>query len=139
MNLITDRTYLDVLSRTEKGNYGPDDLNRVESAVAQLIVLAKAAGVDINLVVKADWDYPEVFSADSWSTYGQMMRYLGNVNELCNALDVSARLPEKMEFLDYIGANQIEKALLLTYERVKSILQLFQYSGEVYAGEESGL
>ena len=45
-------------------------------------------------------------------------------------------LPETMENLTVDGANNIEKALLLAYPRIENALQIFRYSGEVFAGEE---
>ena len=137
MNLITDRTKSDVLLRTEKGLYGSVDLNRVETAVAELIALAKALDVNCDLKVKTDWGLPEEFSTESWSTKGQMERYLSNVNRLCQAMELEADIPSSMKHLTWEGANQIEQALELVYVRIQTILQVFQFSGEIFAGEEN--
>lgn len=137
MNLITDRTKSDVLLGTEKGVYGIADLNRVESAVAELLALAKALDVRCNLKVKTDWGLPGEFSAETWPAKGQMERYLSNVNRLCQAMELAADLPSSMDHLTWKGANQIEQALLLTYARIQNILQTFRFSGELFAGEEN--
>lgn len=139
MELITDRTKSDVLLGTEKGHYSAADLNRVERAVAELALLAKALDLHEDIRVKTDWSEPEVFSANQWPTNTQMVRYLHNVHRLCDAVTLTASLPSSMERLTWEGANQIEQALLLTYERIQNILQAFRFSGEFNAGEENGI
>ena len=139
MELVTDRTKSDVLLGTEKGRYGASDLNRVESAVAELAVLAKKLGVSKHFDVKTDWGMPGEFSAAQWPTKKQMARYLNNVWQLCNAVDLAVNLPLSMEHLTWNGANQIEEALSLVYERIQNILKIFRYSGEFFAGEENYL
>lgn len=138
MNLITDRTKADVLLGNEKGRYGIADLNRVEGAVAELLVLAKPLDINIEQV-KTDWNLPGTFSATEWPTVGQMRRYLGNVSRLCRAVEVMANLPASMEDLNWEGANQIERALLAVEARINHIIEVFRYSGEFFAGEENGL
>lgn len=139
MNLITDRTYADVLLGTEKGCYGVADLNRVEQAVAELVGIAKALDIQDDFVIKLDWGLPGVFSAVEWPAEGQMVRYLRNIARLCETVAVAAELPPSMENLTWKGANQIEQALELVYTRIRTILQAFQYSGEIFAGEENDL
>lgn len=139
MKLITDRTKSDVLLGTEKGRYSVSDLNRVETAVAELSEIAKKLGVNKQFEVKTDWDLPESFSAAAWPTKKQMTRYLDNVRSLCEAVELVAKLPATMEHLTWDGANQIEEALSLVYERIQRILATFRYSGEFFAGEENYL
>ena len=139
INLITDRTQADVLMKTEKGFYGPADLNRVEAAVAELFGIAKALDVPYEPVIKLDWGLSDVFSPEQWPTVGQMHRYLDNVFRLCQGVEIAAELPASMEQMTWEGANQIERALELVYARVQNILQIFQFSGEIFAGEENEL
>ena len=139
MEFITDRTKSDVLLGTEKGRYSVSDLNRVETAVAELSVLAKNLGVNRQFDVKTNWDLPGSFSAAAWPTKKQMARYLNNVQSLCEAVELSASLPLSMEHLTWDGANQIEVALSLVYERIQRVLKIFRYSGEFFAGEENYL
>lgn len=139
MELITDRTKSDVLLGTEKGHYSAADLNRVESAAAELTLLAKKLDIHTRISTKTDWAEPGTFSINTWPTKAQMTRYLGNVHSLCDAVELAANVPASMEHLTWEGANQIERALLLTYERIQSILQIFRFSGEFYAGEEKGI
>lgn len=139
MEFVTDRTKSDVLLGTEKGRYSVSDLNRVENAVAELAELAKKLGVNKQFDVKTDWDLPGEFLAAAWPTKKNMARFLNNVHSLCEAVELAAKLPTSMEHLTWDGANQIEEALSLVYERIQRILKIFRYSGEFFAGEENYL
>ena len=136
MNLVTDRTLEDVLSGNEKGVYAYTDLNRVEQAVANLCDLARALDISLELDIKTDWQRTGGFSADTWPVKSQMERYLGNVAAVGKAFGLSTPLPASMAELDYRGANQIENALLQAWRRVVNVMGAFQYSGELFAGEE---
>ena len=136
MEFVTDRTLADVQQGTAKGSYSAEDLNRVESAVKELSRLAAALDVCYEPITKTDWATAGVFSANTWPTLSQMQRYLQNVSDLCSAIEIKADLPRSMEELDWQGANRIEEALQAVDIRVHSILQAFQYSGELFAGEE---
>ena len=139
IQLVFDRTEADVLIGNKKGHYGPEDLNRVESAVAELQEMIKQLDMYPELTVKTDWTAPGTFSADSWPVESQVQRYLENVKILSRALGLSPALPERMHRLDWQGANQIEYALQQVYARVQSILKTYEYSGERFAGEEKYL
>lgn len=139
MDLITNRTEEDVLLQNSRGTYGHEDLNRVEEAVAKLCTLAKQLDIQLDLTTKTDWGVPGAFSLDTWPTAEQMARYLGNVCALCDALSLKTSIPKTMEHLTFEGANEIENALLLVYNRVQGVLQTYQFSGELYAGEENVL
>ena len=139
IQLITDRTELDVLYGTEKGKYNAEDLNRVEKAVEELIPLAKKIGANKTITVKTDWDIPGPFSDNEWPTISQMKRYLNNVMYLCEAVELNANIPNSMERLNWEGANQIEAAIETVYSRIQKIIQIFRYSGEFFAGEETCL
>lgn len=139
MKLITDREKADVLLKTPKGQYGPEDLNRVEGAVAELSALAEALDIHFDPEIKTDWGLPGAFSANTWPTQQQMARYLGNVAGLCAAVEVSAGLPGTMENLSFQDANRIEAALEAVYMRIQRVLQIFRYSGTFFAGEENRL
>ena len=136
MNLITDRTENDVLNGTAKGKYTAEDLNRVEQAVAELYDQAKALGIDPPGYFKTDWDSMALFSPKTWPTKKQMQRYLANITHLCEGVKAAEGLPVTMENLTWEMANNIEKALLLAYPRIQNTIQIFRYSGEIFAGEE---
>lgn len=139
MEFITDRTKTDVLLGTEKGFYGWEDLNRVETAVKELSNLAKLLGVRETVETKTNWGFPGVFSADQWPTKTQMERYITNVHIVCSSVEMAAGLPDTMEGLNWQSANQIEKALQNTYERLNKTIANIKYSGEIFAGEENCL
>ena len=140
MVLITDRTEADALLGNEKGKYRYTDLNRVEQAVAELCALAPHIDCYPKLSTKTDWGAPGVYSVHSWPTDEQMQRYLQNVTALCDLFSVEAGdVPQSPDYLDWQGANAIEKALQDVYLRVISIINSFRYSGEIFAGEENVL
>ena len=139
MNLITDRTRSDVLLNTEKGRDEAADLNRVEEAVGNLCLIARTKVPLALLTTKTDWGQPGLFSSREWPAWSQMERYLNNVKNLCSSVGIAAPLPASMRGLTYEGANQIEKALLLVQEHLSKNEKNFQYSGEIFAGEENGI
>lgn len=136
MQLIIDRTEADVLLRNEKGYYKSSDLNRVEAFTEALLPLLPQMDIHLTLETKTDWALTDAFSQDSWPVKRQMQRYLGNVRALCDAVGLQPALPESMERLTHIGANQIEQALLDVHGRIEGVLSTYRFSGEVFAGEE---
>ena len=93
-----------------KGGYNYTDLNRVETAVAEL-----AGQLGLTLTTKTNWtcwDRP---------VQSDMERYLGNVvaiRDACSADLDFPTLPSTMSGLTYSGANSIEKVLLMVYEKL---------------------
>lgn len=140
IQMVTDRSEADVLLGNAKGVYSYTDLNRVEGAVAELFELANDVGFHFTSEVKTNWSEPEVFTKLTWPAVGQMERYIRNVNSLCDAFYVSHQnLPSSMSGLTWKGANAIEEALEMVYNRIQNIISTYRYSGEIYAGEETGL
>ena len=134
MTLITDRTEADVISRNHKGSLGPDDLNRVESAVAELAEAGKQLGIRLELVTRTDWGTPGVFPAN-FPAESEMRRYLANVRKIRDGFELTAPLPPSMRRLTHTGANNIEKTLALAYQRVERTVPNFVFCGEFFAGE----
>ena len=139
MVFVTDRTEADVLLGTAKGKYRAEDLNRVESAVQELCILAHKLDIHVDLITKTDWSGPGAFAAGNWPTQTQLIRYLENVVTLCEHFPNEVKLPTSMEKLDFRGANAIEQALEYVYNRVTAVLSIYRFSGELYAGEEFSL
>lgn len=106
-----------------KGGYNYTDLNRVESAVAEM-----AADLNLDLVTKTDWtvwDFP---------TRAEMTRYLSNIARIRDAVGGGSGLPElptRMDYLTYEEANTIELVLQQARRRLESAPR----SGEIYSGE----
>lgn len=165
MDLVTDRTLVDVQQRNAKGTYNATDLNRVEAAVGELsedlldaldtvdqyaadkgiatddvFRLPYQAG-DITVTTKTDWAMTDI------PTQSEMGRYLSNVRAVAGALESPhPPLPDGMFRLTYEGANNIERSLELVEpaledavarirDRIDRTAQALLYSGDVYAGE----
>jgi len=115
------------ISEAAKGGYNYTDLNRVETAVAEL-----AGQLGLTLTTKTDWtcwDMP---------VQSDMERYLGNVVAIRDACPGNAEfpsLPNSMSGLTYVGANNIEKVLKIVYERMSKSNEDYIQSGEIYCGE----
>ena len=93
-----------------KGAYNYTDLNRVETAVAEL-----AETLELALVTKTNWTLWDV------PVVSDMERYLGNVvaiRDACPGETEFPTLPSSMDGLTYEGANSIEKVLMLVYENL---------------------
>lgn len=138
VQMVTDRTEADVIQGNAKGIYGYTDLNRVESAVAELFEMANEMGFNFTSEVKTDWAAPGPFSLADWPTEGQMERYLNNVKSLASAFSVSqAKLPKTMSDLSFMGANAIEECIENVFTVIQNTIQNYKYCGELYAGEVS--
>ena len=112
--------------------YNYSDLNRVEAKTTEVAELLTAQGYVTTVVVKTDWlmtDFP---------TQTEMNRYLGNVkkcvNNFCKMPGIT--LPDTMDRLDYIGANNIEKMLVGIEKLLEYMLAVMRYSGTFYSGNE---
>lgn len=157
--LITDRTFDDVRSLTNKGLYRAEDLNRVESAMAYL------AGRLTNFGYKANISAPSInhaeptgeFTEDDDGTliavmrrwtdgtwiesdipdFDQMKRYLENLEIVRFAAPVfptTPQVPPDMDMLTYREANDIEQILVDVDHIMNNIEAAWMYSGEIYAG-----
>jgi hypothetical protein len=106
-----------------KGAYNYTDLNRVETAVAEL-----SSALGLELTTKTDWTMWDI------PTQADMTRYLSNVERIRNAVWSGVDLPDvprRMDNLTYEDANNIERILLETRKRFQSAPQC----GEIYSGE----
>lgn len=110
-----------------KGAYNYTDLNRVESAVAEI---AKMMG--LNLTTKTDWSLWDI------PLKSDMDRYLRNViaiRDLCPKSMKFPSLPKTMNHLTFEYANNIEKVLKIAYESYGDYCEKYVQSGEIYCGE----
>ena len=153
LNLITNRTAEDVArwkalhdkgwaamtaaERTEwsngmKGAYKHTDLNRVESAVQELMTRFQSMGSTISLTVKTDW------TRTGWPTKADMDRYFGNVEALRQETGVSLNAPATpttARKFDYQKANDLEKILLAVESWLDAKGNSWYYTGELKSGE----
>ena len=118
MSLITDRTWEDVQERNGKGYYTTRDLDRVERTVQTICDQLRLLGTDLQLAIKTDWKMEYCVPVRE-----TMKRYLDNVRQIVQQLDLHAELPVSMEHLDWQGANQIELALQQAQEKLEKMLQ----------------
>ena len=123
MALVTDRTESDALLGNEKGLYSYTDLNRVETAVSEIVEQFPPLGVSEQLTVKTDWGLPGDFSAAEWPVASQMARYLGNVAKIKRIFIISSALPNTMENLTWHGANST-KTVDLSDEQLKMMVDI---------------
>ena len=135
MELVTDRTDADVRSRSKKGVYGPEDLNRVETAVSELVAMARQLDKPLELVTKTDWAPPGQFP-DGFPTRSEMDRYLSNVRRIRDAFGLRIALPSSMRRLTHQGANSIERVLEAAFLAADQTIPNFIFCGELFAGEE---
>lgn len=133
LHLITDRTKNDVLFETEKGFYNYTDLNRVESAAEYVAARLTGIGCCTTLYPKTLWDM------EKKPTSEEMKRYLANIYICVRQLGIPSdvfNLPQTMNSLDYMGANNIEKCLEMIDLYISNMQKQQLYSGTIYAGEE---
>lgn len=126
-NMTTDEKNSWVSGEAAKGAYNYTDLNRVESAVAEI-----ADVFGLNLTTKTDWTLSDI------PDQVDMERYLANVVAIRDACpgDVTfPPLPNSMNGLNYQGANNIEKVLEIAYKYWLDSQEKYIQSGEIYCGE----
>lgn len=136
MELITDRTEMDVISGTPKGVYSVTDLNRVENAVKEIGFMLSDLGFAVALKTKTDWSIINDFSINSWPVETQMQRYLSNIDAIKKTLSIQIQIPKTMDLLNWSSANNIERVLQTAYTRIEGIKNSYRYSGELIAGED---
>ncbi len=109
-------------TKATKGAYNYSDLNRVEQLVAEI-----SESLRLGLVTRT-WDIQDVPSV------ADMTRYLTNIATIRKVLpnkDQNHSLPEAMQNLTYMTANNIEKILLAAIKYQKGVYR----TGELFCGE----
>lgn len=146
MDLITDRTELDVTNETSKGFYNVEDLIRVESAVLEIIEKLRVTQPSMynavkNIVTKTDWqklkintDY-SIIDSSEMINQAQMERYIGNIKQLQSVFHLSFVFPNAMNGLTYEDANNIERCLTFINQLIEISNQVWAYCNEKYCGE----
>lgn len=132
LHLVTDRTARDVADGTEKGFYNASDLSRVGAACGYVAGRLRACGYAAEVVAKIDWTMADI------PTESDCARYLENVRVLRDVLalgDGTPGVPESMEFLDCMQANDIEKILEDVDDSIVRMMAAYCYAGEIYGGE----
>lgn len=117
--LITDRTQQDVSERNPKGYYAASDLNRVGYAMDYLANIIRGYGYTLEVNTKTDW------TDEGWKLSGEMVKYLQSLNNLKGVFSTLVELPETMEKINYVDANNIEQLLLTIDETVARVVAGF--------------
>jgi hypothetical protein len=122
-----------------KGTYNYIDLNRVESAVNEIVIELKKLGIDLDLVTKVDWNFEDLAGNDDKT---QMDRYIGNVKKLKNwSYWVSSPpIPKSMNNLDVKNANNIEEFLQKVYNQTEKFKDVYYFCDqELFCGDYGNL
>lgn len=107
LNLIYDRTQADVDNKTSKGVYNASDLNRVEAAMAALATRLNALGYNIQ-VTQNNWQTGAIPHKSDMDTY---ITAIAEIRAALTVADSTPELPESAAYLNWQGANAIEKML----------------------------
>lgn len=122
---VYDRTLEDVKARNEKGTYNATDLNRVQSACDEIAAALTAAGIPVSI----SW------TRSSWATSyipteAEMTEYLENIGKIKAALPNTAPAPPaSMAYLNYEGANKIERMLYEVETLLNNMLSIYPRAG----------
>lgn len=121
--MITDRTPADVRAGNAKGTYNYTDLNRVG---AKMIEVGTLLGISIR--AKTDWNETDI------PTVSQMNSYIANLRYIQQTAVNAPAIPDTMDNLTYIGANNIEKMLVYAEGYVDRIINSYKYCGAANCG-----
>ena len=154
MYLITDRTRQDVLrvlslnakweagtitaseqlewSMNMKGAYNASDLNRVGAAVARITERLAAAGIFIQTVGKADWTEADYNNEAALDYY---LKDVSLVRGALAVLDTTPPVPDDLQGLTWVEANNIEKILEDVDMLITNMMLAWYYAGDIYTGE----
>ena len=136
--LITDRTDADIDSDELRGSYDFRALNRVTAAMKDLESRLEAMGYvtgynPVNIkhldgTISTVWD-----EHDEDIRSPQLEAYRSNIKALRNSIAMllnTPEIPQSMELLDYIKANNIEQILVDIDVLIQSMRQSRLYAGQ---------
>jgi alpha-glucosidase (family GH31 glycosyl hydrolase) len=130
-DLVTDRTFADVLMRNERGTYNASDLNRISLAAQMLNLYCSSLGYSAGKASDRMWFAEEIPTEEELlDFYEGILR-----QDVLNYAKTKQSLPESLKNLDYEGANNIEKFLYLSIEAVENIPKSYIYADEIFGGE----
>lgn len=145
--LITDRTQADV-SRVRylqskgsglwtsaeeaewltdlKGAYNASDLNRVGNALNYLQnLLNVTCGLNLHMEPKIDWTAWDIPTETQMNTYRQQIQQIRD----CLSYPAGTANAPDVRYLNYVGANNIEKILQTCDQLITNIQFAFRYTG----------
>ena len=133
--LITDRTAEDVTKKTEKGFYNDSDLNRVGAAMAYIRDRFNDNGYDVDISPDTAWTESDIPTPDDMTLY---LGCLGTLRAVLPLPEGTPKVPDSMENLTYVTANDIEKILETVDDVLTKSITFVWYSGDIYSGEVAG-
>lgn len=115
-----------------RGAYNATDLNRVNTAMEYINGWISNSGYATGYVdQEIEWTMSDIQVQTQMATYLNNVAAIGSVFPLKNP----PTLPESIVYLTYIGANAIEKILVLA-DKIHPLMEKTPfYSGEVFCGE----
>lgn len=128
-NLVFDRTQLDILNDTEKGQYTHIDLNRIEAWCVYLAEILNSYSYPVKIETKTNW----LESDYHWSK--DLERIRQNINTLKQAYFSFTQVPENLEYMTWQKANDIEKILYEIDKILKHMKNNFVYCGVAGCGQ----
>lgn len=122
---VYDRTFADVQAMNAKGTYNKEDLNRVISACDEIAAELTAAGFPVSLTwLRSTWTVANI------PTVEEMQNYLDNIALIKAAIpNAATSIPASMSYLDYIGANNIEKMLFEIQSLIENMGAIYPRAG----------
>ena len=116
-----------VTNRTSAVNYGVSDFNRVEYAVEAMAAALRETGDNYTPSTQTTWENTNTWG--NWPSAENMKRYLRNVRVLYvqTGFKIPSGVPATMEYLNYNGANAIEKALGDYYTYLQQAISEYKY------------
>ena len=130
-DLITDRTAADVTMKTRKGAYNASDLNRVTAAAEYVHALLVNLGYDAADQTGQRWFVNDIPTRNEMTAHHNAVIGL----DVIGYAHKKIALPTTAAKLNYEGANNIEKFLLLCGEAAERIPEAYVYSDEITGGE----
>lgn len=126
-NLIYDRTAADLSNGSKKGEWNPDDMNRVEKWCEYFCQALSSAGYNIWVTTKTNWSYEDLRSA------ADMERVRDNIKKIraafSSAKDGITQVLPSAESFDWKKANNWEQVL----DEINTYLDALQ-SNFIHAG-----
>ena len=119
-------------SMNMKGAYNASDLNRVGAAVARITERLAAAGIFIQTVGKTDWTEADYNNEAALDYY---LKDVSLVRGALAVLDTTPPVPDDLQGLTWIEANNIEKILEDVDMLITNMMLAWYYAGDIYAGE----
>ena len=133
LNLIYDRTELDVQNETSKGFYHDTDMNRVGEVVNTIAELLNRYGYTVDVTGLTGWEATDDITQENIAAYKDNIRLIREAYP--TKPDTPLYADVDMNF--YWGWNNLEKILSDVYDLLTEMEKSFLYCNDTYCGEGS--